>query len=516
MPCARHRAWSGGYAAISLVKHSYPVQERANFEIPYFTACPIFLRESVIVGKPKQTGKRILKLPKHLQRLNLNAAGIDIGSKSHYVAVPEDGDSEHVREFDCFTADLHRMTDWLISCGVTTIVMESTGVYWIPVFEILEFRGLDVKLVNARHVKNVPGRKTDVLDCQWLQQLHTYGLLEGAFRPPEQICALRAYIRHRMNQVRYSSVHIQHMQKALTQMNLLLHNVVSDITGATGMRIIKTILAGERDPQQLASMRDKRCKNSVEIIAKSLQGNYRQEHLFSLKQAVDAFEFYQSQIADCDREIEVLLATFDSATEEKNPPPSKGGKRSKKQHSKSAFNLKQELNRMIGVDLTKINGIDSITALKVVSEIGLDMNRWKSSKHFASWLGVSPGSKITGGKRLSGKTKPVVNRAAIALRMAASSLYRSRCALGAYYRRMKARLGAPKAITATAHKLARLIYSMIKFGAEYTDAGQEYYEQHYKSRVIKNLKKRAQELGYELIEFTQHNCHQNNTVTSAG
>ena len=453
--------------------------------------------------KPKQIRKRTIKLPKHLQRLNLNAAGIDIGSKSHYVAVPEGADDEPVREFECFTADLHRLADWLISCGVTTVAMESTGTYWIPVFEVLESRGLEVKLVNARHVKNVPGRKTDVLDCQWLQQLHTYGLLEGAFRPPEQICALRAYIRHRMNQVRYSSVHVQHMQKALTQMNLLLHNVVSDITGVTGMSILKAILAGVRDPQVLASMRDKRCKNSVETIAKSLQGNYRQEHLFSLKQAVETFEFYQTQIADCDREIERLLTTFDSATEDHRPPQPKDSKSSKAKCNASAFNLKDEMYRVTGVDLTRINGIDSTTVLKVISETGVDMNRWKSGKHFASWLGLSPGSKITGGKRLSGKTKRVVNRAAMALRMAASSLYKSSCALGAYYRRMKARLGAPKAITATAHKLARLIYSMLKYGTEYTDVGQEYYEQQYKSRAIKNLKRRAQQLGFELTETLQ-------------
>jgi hypothetical protein len=302
-----------------------------------------------------------------------------------------------------------------------------------------------------------------------------------------------------MNQVRYSSAHIQHMQKALIQMNLLLHNVVSDITGVTGMRIIKAILDGERDSLVLAGLRDKRCKNSVETISKSLQGNYRHEHLFSLKQAVDTFDFYQGQITDCDREIEALLSNFDSATKSLPLKPSDDAS-SKTRRIEQTFNLQNELNRVSGVDLTKIDGIDSITALKVISEIGLDMDRWKSEKHFASWLGLSPGNKISGGKRLSGKTKPVVNRAAMALRMAASSLYKSSCALGAYYRRMKSRLGAPKAITATAHKLARLVYSMLKNGTSYTDVGQDYYEQTYKSRVIKNLKKRAQQLGYELIE----------------
>jgi transposase len=469
--------------------------------MPYFIS-----RETRFVKNPtKPTDKKTMKLPKHLpkhlQRLNLNAAGIDIGSKSHFVAVPEGSDMEPVREFDCFTSDLNRLADWIISCGVTTVAMESTGTYWIPVFEILESRGLEVKLVNSYHVKNVPGRKSDVMDCQWIQQLHTYGLLEAAFRPPEQICALRAYIRHRMNQVRYASAHVQHMQKALTQMNLLLHNVVTDITGVTGMRIIKAILEGERDTRVLAAMRDKRCKNSIEVIAKSLQGNYRPEHLFSLKQAVATFEFYQAQIADCDREIEMLLATFDSATEDTKPPESKAGKSGKAQGTAHAFTLQNELFRVTGVDLTRIDGIDINTAVKVISEIGFDMNRWKSEKHFASWLGLSPGSKITGGKRLSGKTKKVVNRAATALRLAASSLYRSRCALGAYYRRMKGRLGAPKAITATAHKLARLVYSMLKYGTDYTDLGQDYYEQRYKSKVIQNMKKRALELGFDLVEL---------------
>ena len=463
----------------------------------------------------KETEKpcKNVELPKHLQQLNLFAAGIDIGSKSHFVAVPEGTDEKPVREFECFTADLHHLVDWLISCLVTTVVMESTGTYWIPLFEILESRGLEVKLVNARHVKNVPGRKTDVVDCQWLQQLHTYGLLEGAFRPPEQICALRAYIRHRMNQVRYCAAHIQHMQKALTQMNLLLHNVVSDITGVTGMRIIKAILAGERNTHILASMRDRRCKNSIETIAKSLEGNYRPEHLFSLKQAVETFEFYQTQIAQCDQAIEALLITFDAKTVDTPPanPDTENSASSEAKESASVFNLKDDLNRVTGVDLTKIDGIDSTTVLKIISEIGVDMNRWKSEKHFASWLGLSPGSKITGGKRLSGKTKPVVNRAAAALRMAASSLYRSKCALGAYYRRMKARLGAPKAITATAHKLARLIYSMLKHGKEYTDVGQDYYEQQYKSRVIKNLKTRARQLGFEIVETVAGNTSKNNS-----
>jgi transposase len=429
------------------------------------------------------------RLPKHLVNLNPYAAGIDVGSKSHFVAVPEGVDEEPVREFSTFTDDLERLADWLVASGITTVAMESTGIYWIPVFEILEHRGFEVKLVNARHVKNVPGRKTDVLDCQWLQQLHTYGLLRGAFRPAEQVCALRAYVRQRATLVRNAGSHIQHMQKALAQMNLQLHNVVSDITGVTGMRIIKAILAGERKPKTLAAFRDKRCKNSVDTIARSLHGNYRAEHLFSLKQAVELYEFYQARIADCDRQILEQLKLFDATETDQNPPA-----------GKPPASLEEALLRMSGVDLTCIDGINTDTALKIIAEIGTDMSRWKSEKHFASWLGLCPGAKISGGKVLSSSTKRIANRVAVALRMAAFALIRSKSALGAYIRRLRARLGASKAITATAHKLARLVYSVLKNGTSYVDLGQQYYEERYRSRVIQNLKRKAQQLGFELVE----------------
>ena len=342
-----------------------------------------------------------------------------------------------------------------------------------------------MRLVNARHVKNVPGRKSDVLDCQWLQRLHSYGLLEGAFRPTEQVCTLRAYVRQRMNLVRYAASHIQHMQKALSQMNLQLANVVADIAGVTGMRIIKAILAGERDALVLARLRDARCKNDESTIARSLQGNFRPEHLFSLKQAVDLYEFYQSQIAECDRQILDQLAGFDAADGSGKAPPD---------------SLEEALVRISGVDLTRIDGINTNITLKIISEIGTDMSRWKTAKHFASWLGLCPGTKISGGKPLSTKSKRVVNRAATALRLAAQSLLRSKSALGAYLRRQRARLGAPKAITATAHKLARLVYSMLKHGSAYVDVGQKHYEERYRSRVIQNLKRKAQDLGYELVD----------------
>jgi transposase len=434
----------------------------------------------------KQTQK--MKQTRHLQHINPSAAGIDVGSRSHFVAVPEGRCEQSVREFSSFTDDLHRMADWLLSCGVSTVAMESTGIYWIPVFEILESRGLEVRLVNAHHVKNVPGRKSDVLDCQWLQRLHSYGLLEGAFRPTEQVCTLRAYVRQRMNLVRYAAAHVQHMQKALAQMNLQLATVVADITGVTGMRIIKAILAGERDPLALARLRDPRCRNSESTIARSLQGNFRPEHLFSLKQAVDLYEFYLGQMAECDRQILDQLASFDPADASGNGPPD---------------SLQKALQRMSGVDLTRIDGIDTNSALKIIAEIGTDMSRWKSAKHFASWLGLCPGTKVSGGKLLSAKSKPVANRAAAALRMAAFTLLRSKSALGAYFRRQRSRLGAPKAITATAHKLARLVYSMLKHGTAYVDVGQNEYEERYRNRVVKNLKRKAHELGYALVEIDE-------------
>jgi transposase len=434
----------------------------------------------------KRTKK--MDLTQQLEHINPSAAGIDVGSRSHFVAVPETSCEESVREFSSFTDDLNRMADWLFSCGITTVAMESTGIYWIPVFEVLESRGLEVRLVNARHVKNVPGRKSDVLDCQWLQRLHSYGLLEGAFRPAEQVCTLRAYVRQRMNLVRYASAHVQHMQKALAQMNLQLTNVVADITGVTGMRIIKAVLAGERDPVALARLRDRRCKNSESTIARSLQGTFRPEHLFSLKQAVDLYEFYRGQIAECDRQILDQLASFDPDDASGNGPPD---------------SLQEALQRMCGVDLTRIDGIDTNTALKIIAEIGTDMSRWKSAKHFASWLGLCPGTKVSGGKLLSAKSKPVANRAAAALRMAAFTLLRSKSALGAYFRRQRSRLGAPKAITATAHKLARLVYSMLKHGTAYVDMGQKQYEQRYRTRVVKNLKRKAHELGFMLVEMVE-------------
>lgn len=447
----------------------------------------------------------------HLERINLYAAGIDIGSNSHYVAVPDELDKEHVQEFFCFTGDLNRMADWLVRIGIQTVAMESTGVYWIPAYEILEERGLEVLLVNARHVTNVPGRKSDVQDCQWLQQLHTYGLLQGCFRTPEESIALRAYMRQRQNLISIASDHIRHMQKALRQMNLLLDNVVSDITGKTGMRIIRAILAGERSPQELSKLRDPRCKEDSKTIAASLEGHYREEHLFSLRQAVELYDFYQQQILACDEAIERQLHSLKSKDDTNDPP--RPVKKRKVKNSLN-FDVRSELQRIIGVDLTKIDGMNENSVLKVLAETGTDMSAWPSEKHFASWLGLSPGNKITGGKVLSSKTKPTANRATAAFRMSAYSLFNSKSALGAYFRRQRGRLGAPKAITATAHKLARIFYSMIKNGEEYVDQGQEYYEEQYRERVVRSLKKRARSMGFALV--AEQGEIDDNTVLSMG
>lgn len=442
-----------------------------------------------------------LKPSRSRQALTLthpNAAGIDIGSSSHFVAVPPDRDDEAVREFLSFTVDLERLADWLEACGVDTVAMESTGVYWIPLFELLDARGFKVLLVNARHVKNVSGRKSDVLDCQWLQQLMTYGLLRGAFRPADGVCALRSLSRQRAMLLRSQGRCVQHMQKALVQMNIQLANVISDVVGETGQKILRAIVAGERDGCVLGGMKNVRIHASADEIAKSLQGTWRAEHLFALKQALDAFDFCGTQLAQCDDQIEAQLHRLHAHDGE----PAKGKKRGRARNAPK-FELRQLLFQMCGVDLTRIDGIDVTTALVVVSEVGADMSRFPTDKHFASWLGLCPGTKITGGKVLNSKTKRVANRAAQALRLAAAALRSSQSALGAYFRRMCSRMDKPKAVTAAAHKLARLIYAMLTKGEEYTDQGQNYYEERYRQRVLQNLARRAQQLGMKIVAIEQ-------------
>jgi transposase len=439
-----------------------------------------------------------------VQVINPNAAGIDVGSEVHYVAVPPDRDPEPVRSFNCFTADLNSLADWLTQCGIETVAMESTGVYWIPLFQILESRGFEVFLVNARHVKNVPGRKSDVTDCQWLQKLHSYGLLRGSFRPEDRICVLRSYIRHRDNLIKSAAAHLNRIQKVLEQMNIQLHKVIADITGVTGMRILTAILDGERDPLVLAQLKDYRVKRSTETIAKSLEGDWREEHLFALRQEFELYEIYRHKINECDQKTLAYLTTLEGTREsgEKTLPLYKQG-RKKAYGNEPVVDLRTPLYRISGVDLTALAGFDVLTVLTVISEVGLDPLKWSTEKHFSSWLGLCPNNKITGGRVYSTKSRKVVNRAANAFRMAAQAAGKSHTALGAYYRRMKSRLGPAKACTATARKLACIFYRMLKYGKQSVDPGMDYYEQKYRHRVLNNLKRRARLLGYELIESQQ-------------
>jgi transposase len=448
--------------------------------------------------------------------VNPNAAGIDIGSAFHYVAVPKQRADEPVQKFSSFTNDLYRLANWLKSCGVDTVAMESTGVYWIPLYEILEARGFEVLLVNAHHVKNVPGRKTDVLDCQWIQQLHSFGLLRGSFRPEDRILPLRGYMRQREQLVDYAASHIQHMQKALLQMNIQLHKVISDITGTTGMAIVREIVSGNYDPQSLAKHRDPRCKASVATIVEALTGNYRIEHLFALKQALELYDQYQLKIRECDAQIEAELKKLaaendsqqmsgpgsDSAS--KTEPQTSSQPPKHKQHKQQKNHIKGDIHLPIivlaGVDLGEVVGMSPTTVVRLLSEIGTDMSRWPTKKHFTSWLTLAPNNKITGGKVFSSKTRSSANRAAKLLRLVAVNVGRTQTALGAFYRRMCRRTEKAKAVTATARKLAELIYTLLKKGREYVEPGMDYYEQRYHARVLKNLSNRAKKMGYELVK----------------
>ncbi|HEV2354457.1 MAG TPA: IS110 family transposase [Puia sp.] len=425
-----------------------------------------------------------------------DSAGVDIGSEVHYVAVPPDRAEETVRHFGCLTPDLHEMARWLKECRVKTVAMESTGVYWIPVAQVLEDHGLEVHLVDARHVKNVSGRKTDVKDCQWLQELHSYGLLGSAFRPTREMAPLRSYWRQRGSLVEGCSQQIHLIHKALEQMNLQLHKVLSDVTGVTGLKIIRAIVSGERDARKLSKLRNAMVKSDEETLVKALTGHWREEHLFALKQAVEMYDIYQGKVAECDREIERYMKTLGSPEgPEKGPSPGGAKRRKNEPH----FDLKGELQRMTGVDLTRINGISALTAQTVITEQGFDMSRFPTEKHFTSHLGLCPNNQVTGGRVKRTRSRRVTSRAALALRVAAQSLHRSKTALGAYLRRMKAKLGMPKAITATARRLAVLIYRMLKYGQDYVDVGQVRYQEIYQMHVAENLKRQAKRLGYTLV-----------------
>jgi transposase len=427
-----------------------------------------------------------------------NAAGIDVGSTEMYAAVPSDRDSQCVRRFSTFTNDLLRLADWLHECGITSVAMESTGVFWIPLFQLLEDRGFRVCLVNARHVKNVPGRKTDVADCQWLQYLHCVGLLRASHRPTQKICAIRSIWRHRESLVQMAAVHIQHMQKALDQMNLQLHHVISDITGTTGLAIVDAILTGERDSKKLAELRHERIKASKETIAEALVGDYRSEHLFTLRQSLHAYRQYQHWIADCDQEIEGQLRLQDGKIDPSQAPLAKSKDRHKPRRNEARFDIRTDMYRIFGVDLTEVPGVNSLTAHMLFTEVGSDLRKFSSAAAFASWLGLCPDNRISGGKILSVRTRHVVSRLAIALRMAAQSLHRSQSYLGQYFRRMRTRLGTPAAITAAAHKIARILYHLITTRQRYDESVFALMEQRTQQRQLSMLKKHASALGFQL------------------
>jgi transposase len=435
-----------------------------------------------------------------LKVIHPNAAGLDIGSEEIWAAVPADRTPEAVRKFGTFTADLQALAAWLKSCGVDTVAMESTGVYWVPVYEVLEAAGLQVCVVNARHFKNVPGRKSDLQDCQWLQGLHSVGLLRGSFRPEAEIVALRAYLRQRAELIEHRAAHIQHMQKALAQMNVQLTLVVKDITGVTGMAIIRAIVAGERDPQTLAAFRQPGVKKGEAEFAAALSGHYRAEHLFALKQALALYDFYTVQLVECDTEIERQFANFKPVADDLPPLPPSDKPDS---HSKNAprYEARSYLYQMTGVDLVAISGLNESTVQTIISEIGTNLDAFPSEKHFCSWLGLAPHNDVSGGKRLRSRTLPTQNRAGQAFRMAAQSVAKSpHSAFGAFYRRMKARLGPAQAIVATAHKIARAFYHMLKHRTPFHDQGGEEYERRARQREIAGLRKRAAKLGLTLNE----------------
>jgi transposase len=437
----------------------------------------------------------------NLAQINLDAGGLDIGASEIWACVPADRDEETVRCFKTFTPDLQALTDWLSDCGITTVAMESTGIYWIAIYEMLESRGMTVCLVNAQATRQVSGRKSDVLDCQWIQQLHTYGLLAASFRPPADICVLRSYVRQREALLQQRAREIQHMQKALHLMNLKLTSVITDLTGLTGMQIIRTILAGERDPVVLARFRDPRCKSSEVEIAKALTGNYQPEHLFALRQAVEGLDFYTGQLVACDAEIEAHYAVFQPQVDLLEQPLPAEKRRHRPNHPN--YDLRTHLYVIAGVDLTAVHGIDVLLAQDILAEVGTDMSKWKTEKHFASWLGLAPNNKSSAGKVFSRHTRSTSNRAATAFRLAAQAASHSQSSLGAFYRRIKAKHGAPVAIPATAHKIARIVYHMLKERTPYRDPGLTAYLDQQRQRALRSLHRLAHKLGFQVVPDSQ-------------
>jgi transposase len=444
-----------------------------------------------------------------LTMVHRDAAGIDIGSGSHFASVPRDRDEIPVREFGSWTADLRNMAQWLKSCGIKTVAMQSTGVYWIPVYDVLEEEGLEVYLVNARGTKNLPGRKSDVQECQWLRKLHTYGLLRKSFRPPEQIRMVRTIWRLRDRVVKDAGRAVQHIQKALTQMNVQLSNAISDVSGVTGMNIVRAILRGQRDPKELAKLRDPRIQASEEEIAHCLAGHWQADLLFELQQVVDAYDFHRQQLLTIDKQLEEYMATLPSRepVEKAQPDPNQLTAKQRKKlkpsrkskDNRPAFDLGAELTRLMGVDLRTIDGIDLMTAQTIYSEVGADLSAWPTEGDWASWLELVPRHDITGGKVIRQKKRPSNNRVATALRNAAEALYRSDSYLGAKYRYFTGRLEGLKGVKAMAHYLACLVYRLLTKGQAWVDRGAAYYQNKRQQREMVHLQKRAAAAGMKLV-----------------
>ena len=460
----------------------------------------------------KEWQRRLYAEDAGLEVVHPHAAGIDVGNASHFVAVPADRDEQPVREFGSWTADLRRMAEWLRRCGIHTVAMQSTGVYWVALQEVLEREGFEVCLVNARGTKNLPGRKSDVQECQWLMKLHTYGLLRNSFHPPEQIRAVRTIWRQRDRLVKEAGREVQQMQKALTTMNVQLANAISDVSGVTGQAIIRAILRGERDPQQLAKLRDYRVAASEAEIAHSLEGNWREDVLFELQQVVDAYDFHQKQIAACDVQLQRYLSALPMRRGPEAGEPSaadvpaekpKKRRQHKLQKNQPVFDLAAELQRTMGVDVTAVDGVDVMTTQVVLSELGPDLSAsFPSENHFTSWLELVPRRDVSGGKVLRQKSRKSNNRVATALRMAAQSLWRSDSYLGARYRHLKARLGGQKAVKAMARYLACLIYRLLTKGKAYVDRGAAHFQSKRTERELLALRRKAAELGMQVVDIS--------------
>lgn len=437
------------------------------------------------------------KMDRNLPELKPNAAGVDMGAREIFVAVPADRDRESVRSFPTFTEDLHRLVDWLQQCRIDTVAMESTGVYWIPLFQILEARGLQVCLVNAQHVRHVPGRKSDVVDCQWLQYLHSVGLLKASFRPEQDICAVRSLLRHRESLVQMACVHVQHMHKALDQMNVQIHHVISDITGVTGLAIVDAIVAGKTNPKELAKLRDYRIKASLETVTKSLVGDYRPEHIFTLRQSLISYRHYQQLIDGCDREVQQRLQAFDTKDDGPNGATNSS---SSTGPTESGFDLHHHLERIFGTDLTRIPGFESLRLQTLFSELGADLAKFPTDDSFCSWLNLCPKDGTSAGRRIRGPQIKTQNRATHAFRMAAQCLFRNKSFLGDYFRSQRARFGALKATKNAAHKLARIFYHLVTTRQAYDETVFAKMETRNQKRRLNKLQSLAKRMGYSLVQ----------------